>query len=107
MKSKILVRWPDGHESNFKPEFFMKYGPSGTSPDFKGFSSENDSKQLWYGNHKIGRHDFNAIKEEDNALFNYLKGETNDGKIQDFFIFSPDLFRNARVWNNFSGKCTN
>ena len=55
----------------------MKYGPSGTSPDFKGFSSENDSKQLWYGNHKIGRHDFNAIKEEDNALFNYLKGETN------------------------------
>ena len=86
----------------------MKYGPSGTSPDFKGFSSENDSKQLWYGNHKIGRHDFNAIKEEDNALFNYLKGEEKlDKNLQNFFMFSTQLFRNARIWNNFSGKCTN
>ena len=67
----------------------MKYGPSGTSPDFKGFSSENDSKQLWYGNHTIGRHDFNAIKDEDNALFNYLKGEEKLGKnfIEIFHVF--------------------
>ena len=71
---QIIINWPDGHESHFKPEFFTKYGPDGTSGDYKGYSAENTQKQLWYGDHVIGQHDFDAIANDADSLFEYLKG---------------------------------
>ena len=71
---QIIINWPDGHESHFKPEFFTKYGPDGTSGDYKGYSAENTQKQLWYGDHVIGQHDFDAIANDKDSLFEYLKG---------------------------------
>ena len=70
----MVLNWPDGHESRFRPEFFTKYGPNGTSPDHSGYSAKNHPKVLWYGNHEIGTHDFNSLKVDELALFNYLRG---------------------------------
>ena len=80
--TQISINWPDGHESLFKPEFFVKYGPNGTSGDFNGYTAEKNPKRFWYGDYDINKHDFEAIISDNKALLDYLEGKHNELKIQ-------------------------
>ena len=80
--TQISINWPDGHESLFKPEFFVKYGPNGTSGDFNGYTAEKNPKRFWYGDYDVNKHDFEAIISDNKALLDYLEGKHNELKIQ-------------------------
>ena len=78
---QIVIHWPDEHISRFKPDFFHKYGPGGSSGDYQGYFSHKNQKEFWYGDHTIGRHNFVDIKNSNEAQFDYLQGIVRSGVI--------------------------
>ena len=60
----------------FKPEFFIKYGPNGTSGDFNGYAAETNQKIFWHGDYDISKHNFEAIVNDNKALLDYLEGKS-------------------------------
>ena len=66
----------------FKPEFFIKYGPNGTSGDFNGYAAETNQKIFWHGDYDISKHNFEAIVNDNKALLDYLEGKNQEPKIQ-------------------------
>ena len=76
---KIKIHWNDGHESFFKPNFFAKYGPDGTSADHRGLSTDARDVQLWKSNHQMKRFDFEEITSSKITLYNWLDALNTNG----------------------------
>ena len=76
---QIKIHWNDGHQSHFKPNFFAKYGPNGTSADHCGLSTDKRNKQLWKSDHQITRFDFGDITTSKITLYNWLDALNTNG----------------------------
>ena len=69
---KIEICWSDGHLSQFKPDFFEKYGWAGKSGDYVGH--QRNVPWLWKSDYDISKHDYTQTTQSKEALLNFLRG---------------------------------
>lgn len=101
---QIVINWKDGHESKFKPEFFSKYGPNGTSGDYVGFFRKPELKK-WKKDFLIPMHDMSEIEANDDALFSWLNGKPGITKYQES-VMHFCCPRSLLLWVDHSQQCS-
>lgn len=109
--NSIHVSWSDGHEGTFSQDFFQKYGPQGSSGDFRGHYE--NKHQLWKQDFIISHHDFNQVMDSSDVLWTFLndlciKGLTIVENVPQNFeglpsllgrIFKPELTHYGHYWS--------